>query len=429
MLYAQKGGYLLLPVVIMLVLTLAAVLLPTAEERCPHFFKWLEIITWLGPQEPGMAQLFLGALAGSCITIVSVVYSILLIALTFASIQFSPRVLTSFVKDRVSQSTLGIFIGTFAYCLVLLPAVRTGASAFVPKASLALALLLGTLCLFYLIYFIHHIALAIQVNYIIDHVSHETAAIMRTVFGDPLKGFPRTEEPLIEPTGSVSFPSPRSGYIQFINEKKLLNVAIESDITIFVHRSEGQFVPAGTPCITISPAGKATREISKTCIRCFHIGPLRTMENDVEFGFLQLVDIALKAISPAVNDPSTAIACIDHLSALLLLAATLEPPTSRSFDNNGVVRIMRRQTSFPRLLDIAYNQIAPYGQADMAVSLRLMRALHDISGVTNYGPYLTAIRKHGERVVRACRAHFDEDDCKELMERWTTIETRQRSSV
>jgi uncharacterized membrane protein len=151
------------------------------------------------------------------------------------------------------------------------------------------------------------------------------------------------------------------------------------------------------------------------------------MENDVEFGILQLVDIALKAISPAVNDPSTAIACIDHLSGILLLAATLKPPSVNIVDDAGVVRVLRRQPSFSRLLEIAYDQIIPYGRNDMAVSLRLMRALYDISGATNYLPYLTAIRNQATAIVQGCSKNFSEQECSLLNVRLSIIETRQRS--
>ena len=147
MVYEERGGYLLLPVVIMTLLGSTAVLLPVLEKYDLQVARWAAHASWLVPSDPGMAQLLLGAIAGSCITVVSVVYSVLLIALTFASIQFSPRILTSFLKDRVSQGTLGIFIGTFSYCLVLLPSIHGGSRVVVPTLSLSFALLLATVCL------------------------------------------------------------------------------------------------------------------------------------------------------------------------------------------------------------------------------------------------------------------------------------------
>jgi uncharacterized membrane protein len=431
MVYELKCGYLLLPGFITVGLSIVAICLPELEIYDPAVSQWAEHASWITPSDPGMAQLLLAATAGSCITVVSVVYSILLIALTFASIQFSPRILMSFLKDRVSQTTLGMFIGTFAYCLLLLPRIHdghAGRDTLVPALSLMGALLLATICLFYLIFFIHHIAISIQANYVVDRIARETEDVMRKLFGGPLKGFPRVEEPLMEPSDGAGVASIQTGYIQFIDETRLLTVATKAKIDIYYYRGIGQFIAAGVPLLIITPFIAADAELRKACLACFHIGPLRSMEDDVEFGILQMVDIALKAISPAVNDPSTAISCIDHLSVILLLAATLEPPSARVLDEHGVVRLARRQPSFPRLLQVAYNQIGPYGKNDMAVSLRLMRALHDISGLTNYPPYLEAIRTQAQRVVKACAACFPEEDCQELFDRMTIIEKRQRSA-
>lgn len=427
-LYEQKGGYLLLPVLIMLCMGILAGLLPWLETNVAMIGRWSHHTSWLVPGDPAMAQLLLGAIAGFCITIVSVLYSILLIALTFASIQFSPRILISFLKDRVSQTTLGVFIGTFSYCMLLLPSVRAGANASVPTLSVSVAVLLATSCLFYLIFFIHHIALAIQANYIIDRIANETQEILRSLFGSQLRGFPASDEPPAELPSARPIPSDKSGYVQFIDEVKLLKIAIASDVSVHITRSVGQFVPAGATCFKISPAIRASRVVVSACLNCFHIGPLRSMENDVEFGILQLVDIALKAISPAVNDPSTAICCIDQLSAILILATQLEPPSSRILDGNGTLRLLRRQATFPRMLEIAYDQIGPYGKSDMAVSLRLMRALHDISGMTNYPPYLSAIRKQAQRVAQSCSKTFAPEETQELFERLLVIETRSRTT-
>lgn len=428
MLYVQRGGYVVLPLLIMLVLSIVAMALPILEVDVKPFSIWAYHASWLPPRDPGMAQLLLGAIAGSCITVVSVVYSVLLIALTFASIQFSPRVLNTFVKDTVSQVTLGVFIGTFAYCLVLLPSVHGPPHTVVPALSLTVALVLAASCLFYLIYFVHHIAIAIQVNIIVDRVARETEQALRGRFGGPLRRAPAQEPALVEPTVGKNIPSYASGYVQYIDENKLLSLAVAADATIFIHRWTGQFIPAGAPCFTITPAAAATKPVVRSTLACFHIGPVRSLEDDVEFGVLQLVDIALKAMSPAVNDPSTAISCIDQLSSILLLAATLEPPRTVLLDNNDKPRIYRRQTSFTRLLEVAFNQIIRHSGGDMPVSLRMLRALHDVSGVTTCLPYLTAIRNLSQKVTDACTAHYPPAACEELLERLSIIEKRQRTS-
>jgi uncharacterized membrane protein len=425
MLFVQRGGYVVLPLLIMLVLSVIALGLPIIERDVQPFSTWAHHTSWLPPRDPGMAQLLLGAVAGSCITVVSVVYSLLLIALTFASIQFSPRILNSFVADTVSQITLGVFLGTFAYCLILLPTVHGGSHPVVPALSLTIALLLAAACLFYLIYFVHHIAVAIQVNHIVDRVARETEMAVRARFGPPFKRFPEVDVVIPDPTAGKNILSPTSGYVQYIDENRLMHLTESTDTTIFIHRWTGQFIPAGVPCITVIPAGAASKAFQKQALSCLHIGPVRSLEDDVEFGMLQIVDIALKAMSPAVNDPSTAISCIDQLSAILILAVNLEPPKTVLSDSKGVARIYRRQTSFPRLLEVAYNQVIRHAGGDMPVSLRMLRALHDISGVTTYPPYLSSIRNLAGKVTSACTAHYLPDECEELLERLAIIETRQ----
>jgi len=427
MLFVQRGGYIVLPLFIMLVLSVIAVALPILERDVQPFSIWAYHTSWLPPRDPGMAQLLLAAIAGSCITVVSVVYSVLLIALTFASIQFSPRILNSFVKDTVSQITLGIFLGTFAYCLMLLPNVRGGSHPVVPALSLTIALLLAAACLFYLVYFIHHIAVAIQVNHIVDRVARETELAVRSRFGKPTRRFPPNDMALPDPTAGKNVLSPATGYVQYIDENRLFRLALKSNATIFIHRWTGQFIPRGVPCFTVIPAAASNRSFARAALSCFHIGPVRSLEDDVEFGVLQIVDIALKAMSPAVNDPSTAISCLDQLSAILILAANLEPPKTILADAQGVPRVYRRQTSFPRLLEVAYNQVIRHAGGDMPVSLRMLRALHDICGVTSHPPYLLAIRNLAQKVATACTSHYAPDECEELLERLAIIETRQRA--
>src|SRR5579883_901810 len=334
MLYEQRGGYLLVPSIMLLSLSFISIVLPELERNAPEFFSWVKDFTWLAPKDAGMAQLMLGAIAGSCITIVSVVYSLLLIALTFASMQFSPRILTNFVRDRVTQVTLGLFVGTFAYSLLLVPSVRSGVHPWMPKLSLIFAMLLAASCFLILTYFINHIAFAIQVNYIVDRIAGEIEGALNIVFGGPHNGHPREQEPFVEPTSGTAVLCKRSGYIQYVNVVRLFNLAVRANATVCIHRNIGQYIPAGVPCLTITPVDSSSPHILNDSIQqealaCFEMGPLRSMEEDVEFGVLQLVDIALKAISPAINDPSTAINCIDRLSQILSYAATLQPPQTR----------------------------------------------------------------------------------------------------
>jgi uncharacterized membrane protein len=416
-----RGGFVFRPGVITLAMAALALGLANLEERITAIPAWSDFLDRIFPPEPAAAHVVLGTIAGSMITVVSVVYSILLVVLTFTSTQFSPRVLVAFVEDRVSQTTLGVFVGTFTYCLLTLPAVRSRPKPFVPSIAVIVAIVLAIACLACLLYFIHHIAASIQASRIVDRIARETERVLDEIFTRPLDGTPREEDPEPIPGGRPVLAT-RSGYIQSIDEASLLAAARAADAALHVDRYIGQFVMAGTPLLEVSPPDRVTNVLRAACLRGFEIGLARTMQQDVEFGILQMVDIALKAISPAVNDPTTALTCIDQLGRILVRAATRLPPTSALRDADRRPRVILRRTSFPRLLDVAFSQIGHYGKADVAVPLRLMRVLGELARVTRYAPYAVAIRDQARRLAVACTQGFPDADRDELSERLEAVE-------
>jgi len=396
--------------------------LSNLEERITVVPAWSDLLNRIFPPEPEAAHVVLGTIAGPMITVVSVVYSILLVVLTFASTQFSPRVLVAFVEDRVSQTTLGVFVGTFTFCLLTLPAVRSQPKPFVPSVAVIVAIMLAISCLACLLYFIHHMALSIQASHVVDRIARETERILDELFPRPLSGSPPIEDVAQPSPAGVAVLAQRSGYIRFVNESSLLAIARTSGAELHVDCYIGQFVMAGTPILEASPADRVTDALRAACLHAFDIGPARTMRQDVEFGILQIVDIALKAISPAVNDPTTAPTCIDQLGRILMRASMREPPTTALRDPDGRVRVTLRRTSFPRLLDVAFSQIRHYGKADVAVPLRLMRLLSELAAAIPYAPYAVAILQQARRLAAACAHEFPDAERDELNERLGAVE-------
>jgi Predicted membrane protein (DUF2254) len=251
---------------------------------------------WFFRNDPGSAQTVLGAIGGSMMSVISIVYSVMLVALSLASVQFSPRILGAFVRDKVSQRTLGIFIGTFVYCLIVMRSVSADPPWVATWATVA-GMVLGLMCLLALIYFIHHIATGIQVTNIVNRIGIETEEVIEDVYPvvQPLAAPPRAE-------GAASVVAPRAGYLQLVDYEGLANLARIHRILIHVTPEPGDYVPRKSElarlCGSDVPAAAA-----KACTAAFDVGPMRTMQQDVGFGIRQLVDIALKAISPAVNDP------------------------------------------------------------------------------------------------------------------------------
>jgi uncharacterized membrane protein len=304
-----------------------------------------------------------------------------------------------------------------------LPAIRSQPKLFVPSVAVIFAIVLAIACLACLLYFIHHMAARIQASHVVDRIARETERVLDALFPRTLDGPPAGADDVPEPIPrGVPVLATRSGYIRSIDEPGLLASARAANTIVRVDRTMGQFVMEGTPLFEVSPADRATVALQAAALQAFEIGPLRTMEQDVEFGVLQIVDIALKAISPAVNDPTTALTCIDQLGRILVRAAMRHPPISTLRDRDGRARVMLPRTSFPRLLDVAFSQIGHYGKADVAVPLRLMRVLAELAGTTRHAPYAVAIRDQARRLSAACGQGFPDADRHELNERLAAVE-------
>jgi uncharacterized membrane protein len=406
------------PLVIALLLGAAGASFSAAEEEFPVLSTWVPHLLFPSRADPQVAQVILGGIATSIMTVVSIVFAILLMTLTLASVQFSPRILVSFVRDRTTQWTLGLFLGTFTYCMAALPAARALPTPFSPVATVSGAMLLALLCVGWLIYFIHHISQAISVNYIVDRIAGETEQVL-----NELMPFPRGLPSLITPSPPrfeaqrVAIPAPASGYLRVIDMRQLLTVAKTARVQVQVLRRVGHFVPAGVPLMLAGRTDRLTERTRQALQAAFDIGPTRTLQQDVEFGVLQIVDIALKAISPAVNDPSTAITCLDQLSRILILWVARREPDATLYDPPHVLRVAIPWISLHGLLDTAFEQIRSYAEGDLPVSLRLVRVLQDIATTTEDRRIRAELLVRGERVLAGCGRRFGPDELARLQHR------------
>ena len=427
--YNLRGGFLIRPLTIALVLGSAGALLSWLEEEFPAVSAWVPAVLFPSRADPQVAQVILAGIAASIMTVVSIVFAILLMTLTLASMQFSPRIIVSFSRDRVTQWTLGIFLGTFLYCMSALPTAHSFPHPFEPVATVLGAILLSLVCVGWLLYFIHHISQAISVNHIVDRIAEETAAVLdelmplrrhlnRTVAASPLRPHP-SEVPVL---------TAHSGYIRFVDKRRLVAVARHYHVSVRVLRRVGHFVPAGIPLLMVSKGNRLPPSGAGELLAAFDVGPTRTLQQDVEFGVLQIVDVALKAISPAVNDPTTAITCVDQLSRVLIRFASREPPDDLLYDPPGIVRASIEWIHFERLLEAAFEQIRMYAKADFAVSLRLLRAFTDIAASTPDSDYRRILAEYGMRVVAGCAEQLGDEHLQALRTRLATLESLNSGS-
>lgn len=421
--YALRGGFLVRPFVIAIALGAAGAVISALEERYPTIRAFVPEVLFPSQADPQVAQAVLTSIATSIMTVVSIVFAILLMTLTLASTQFSPRILINFVRDRVTQWTLGIFLGTFSYCIAALPAARSLPSPFVPTVTTMGAMALAPVCVAWLIYFIYHVSNAISVNHIVDRIARETELVI-----DQLMPYQRRPFQMEEPAGvfpeeyAIAVPSRQSGYIGYVDILRLRALAKTHGVSLRLERRVGHFVPGGVALVRVSRRDRNSDELVSRLLAAIEIGPTRTMQQDVEFGIVQIVDIALKAMSPAVNDPTTAISCVDQLGSLLIRWLSRVPPRRYHYDPPHALRLVIPWIDFGGLLDLAFEQIRHYSAADAAVSLRLMRALGDIASTTADDKIRQLLLDRGRTLIAGCTERLAENDLVRLRRRLTRLE-------
>ncbi|HLL49035.1 MAG TPA: DUF2254 domain-containing protein, partial [Thermomicrobiales bacterium] len=324
------------------------------------------------------------AIAGTTLSVLGVVFSLTIVVLQIASAQFTPRVMRNLTGDRGTQVVLGVFLGTFTYSLLVLRAVRSpgedgGDAGFVPVAAVAVAIGLALVSIAFMIYTINHVARSVQVAVIIKRVTHDTLDLLDEPLAAEIKehldlnqdGWP----PLDEPGEIVA--AEGDGYLEAIDAGALLAAAETRGLTVRTEALVGSFLLTGAPLATVWPGGVVDAEMTEMLRSAFVFGPERTRQQDLELGIRQLADIAVRALSPAINDPTIATLCIDRLGQLLVRAASRDETEVVVGPNGG--RILLRGPSFARLTDVAFTQIRHYGSGDSVVAMHLMTTLREVA--------------------------------------------------
>jgi uncharacterized membrane protein len=291
------------------------------------------------------ARGMLATIAGSMMTVVGVTFSMTLMTLALASSQYTSRILRNFMRDRVTQVVLGIFAGIFTYCLIVLRTIRGGdEGGFVPSLSVAVSVVLAIGGIGSLIFFIHHIASSIQASSIIASVAGETLMALDRLFPEKLGREPGEESEGPPPshlaqTKWKAVAVPRNGVIQGVDNDALLRLAREHKTIVRMDRGIGEFVVQGMPLASLALETSPEKETVAALQSAFSINRYRTVEQDAAFGIRQIVDMALRALSPSVNDSTTAVLCLDYLTAILARLARREIPSPHRYEE-GILRVI-----------------------------------------------------------------------------------------
>ena len=373
---------------------------------------WLQRWSWIYSGGAEGASNLLGTVAGSMIAIAGTVFSMTLVALSLASSQLGPRLLRNFMRDTANQVVLGTFVATFLYCMLVLRTIRHADEVgFVPHLAVSLGLLLATVSIGVLIYFIHHVSVSIQADEVVARVGREIDSGIDRLFPAPLG---RAESELSNPPRNAELPpaferearpvgSPADGYLQLIDADALMSLAQEEDLLLRLERRPGHYLVKGRAMVMVWPKDRVTDDLVQRMQAAFVLGDQRTAGQDVEFSFQQLVEIAVRALSPGINDPFTAIACVDRLGSGLCRLAQRDVPSAQRFDADGRLRLVAPGASFAGVVDTAFNQIRQCARSNPAVSIRLLEAIAQIAGRLRCAPNADCLQRHAEMIVRGAR--------------------------
>ncbi|GAB2961574.1 DUF2254 domain-containing protein [Hymenobacter coalescens] len=364
------------------------------------------------------ARGMLTAIAGSMVTVAALIFSLTLSTLAQVSSQYTSRVLRNFMRDRANQVVLGFFVSIFVYCLIVLRTIRGGdEGGFIPSLAVLMGLVLALVSIGVLIFFIHHMATAIQASTIIRHATEETQAAIARLFPEQLgeEADPAQAQEVLRQAGQLHWqpvPARATGYVQSLDEEALLALGRRLGGVVRLEHGMGGFVARGAALVSVAYYDQVSislpKELTAQLNDCFSLGSQRTIEQDAGFGLRQLVDIALKALSPGINDTTTALIGIDHLSALLAQLADrrFEQPWRTDHER---VRILAVRPTFGGYLATAFDQIRGSADGNVAVYLRLLTALATIGQRTQAPARRQALRQQADLIAEAARRTLPTD--------------------
>ena len=403
----------------------------------------MSIPSWVISGTSDAARQILTAIAAAVITVVGVVFSIILVTLTLASTQFGPRMLRNFIRDRSTQLTLGTFVATFVYAVLVLVSIGPGSHGdFVPHIGVTVTLALMVADLAVLIYFIHHTAISIQLPQVIASIATDLSqAIQVQGAGSeagPGDGARRQRGPSsaeilarMEAGGGV-VKAPASGYVQFIGHRNLIRLAAEVDAVISLDYRPGHFIVQGHPMARVWPPD-AAGVVGATLGRAHVIGPYRTLTQDVSFGIDQLVEIAIRALSPAVNDTFTALTCIDWLADNLCQIVNRWRPARYHRDEQGYIRVIAAQPDYVRLVQRSFEKIRQAATGMPAVMIRQLDALALIMADTSSPGQRRVLLEQAAMIDRASERTVpetaDRADVRRRYEHLLTLDRRLAGTV
>lgn len=376
----------------------------------------LSLPSWVSTGGADAARQVLIAIAAAIIMVAGVIFSITILVLQLASQQFGPRMLRNFIRDWGTQVSVGAFVATFVYSVLVLASISSGPGGdFVPHLSGTVALGLTLIDLVVLIYFIDHVAKSIQLTSVVSGIARDfretldntrvDAARMQVQVGFSERWLRAQSERVVQEGAPVL--AAESGFLQAVGHKRLVDIASECDAIIRLINRPGHFVVKGQPLAYVVPGG-AAESVAIAMTRAQIIGPNRTLTQDPGFAIDQLVEMAIRALSPAVNDTFTALNCIDWLGDCLCRAAVAPMPIGMYRDDDGNIRLIEPAITLERLIKGATDKIRQAGRGMLAVLIHQLENLRKLVTVLREPAHREVVLRHAEMILRAAEESIPE---------------------
>lgn len=395
------------------------------------------ILKYLLPASVDSARSILSIIAGAMIGVAGTVFSITLVVLTLASSQLGSRLVRNFMYDKLNQLVLGTYVSSFVYCLIILSSLKESESFyFVPAISVLAALASAIAGIILLVIFIHHVSMSIQSDKVISDISEAMSISIRKLFPDEI-GHEEEEKPapdihLLKQQYTIKqeVRCKKSGYLQSIDGQGLMNIAEDNDCIIFLNHRPGDFMVQDMVFCEVLCNEEFGEEIHEQIQDDFILGKVRTPLQDAEFSIHQMVEVASRALSPGVNDPYTAIACIDNLTSVMCYLTGAAFPSPYRYDSQDKLRVVTDNHTFSGMLNAAFNQIRQYAEKSPSVMIRLMEAMKAINTFTRSKNQKELVVKHAEMIMKAAERTFHEpQDLDDLKERFNSLEQDKKPGI
>ncbi len=378
-----RTGFWFMPMVMLAGACGLAILLLYVDERVDPGIK--ASLAWAYSGGPEGARSLLSTIAGSMITAASVTFSLASVALSLASQQYGSRVLRNFMRDRITQVLLGTFVATFIYSVLVVRTIRGSdySGGFVPAISVTVAIALAVVSLILLIYFIHHVSASIQASQIVRVIADDLASAIPKLYPSDTGAATRSPADMVSATehddARTSLFIPKSGYLQTVDSDALLALAQERKFVIELLVKPGDHFVAGREVARIWGPSSIPEEVRARAVGAFLLGGERTPEQDIRYQFQQLTDVVIRALSPGINDPFTAINGIDELETGAAMLARRSRVKEMRRDGDGALRLILPTTSVGEMLEETVGHIAIYGAGDRFIMAALRRLLDTVT--------------------------------------------------